>query len=138
MMAKAIEKINRENMRKTALPKFAIGDTIKVSVKIKEGEKERIQNFSGIVIARKGGGATESFTVRKISHGVGVERNFPLHSPNVVAIEVENSGEARRAKLYFLRRRSGKKAKLEEKVSGEIQGAVTEAAAPVAAPPAAT
>lgn len=134
MMAKAIEKINRENMRKTALTKFAIGDTIRVSVKIREGEKERIQNFSGIVISCKGGGATEVFTVRKISHGVGVERTFPLHSPNVAGIEVESSGQARRAKLYFLRRRSGKKAKLEEKAAGEAPVAAVLEPAPAAAP----
>ena len=134
MMAKVIEKINRENMRKTELTKFAIGDTIKVSVKIKEGEKERIQNFAGTVISRKGGGSTETFTVRKISHGVGVERTFPIHSPSVAAIEVESSGHARRAKLYFLRRRFGKKAKLEVKATGDVVAVAIPEAAPVAAP----
>ena len=129
MITKLIEKIQRENMRKTALPKFEIGDSIKVSVKIKEGEKERIQIFSGIVIARKGGGSTETFTVRKISHGVGVERIFPLNSPHVVAVDIESSGHVRRAKLYFLRERVGKKAKLEERAMAA--GAVV--ASPVAA-----
>jgi large subunit ribosomal protein L19 len=115
MITKAIEKINRENLRKNALPEFRIGDTVTVQVKIKEGEKERIQSYTGLVIARDGGSSTETFTVRKNSHGVGVERVFPVHSPHVAGLKVESSGHVRRAKLYYLRERSGKTAKLREK-----------------------
>jgi large subunit ribosomal protein L19 len=115
MIAKALANIGKDNLRKDPLPPFAIGDTVKVEVKIREGGKERLQAYSGIVIARNGGGATETFTVRRISHGVGVERVFPVHSPNVVSVEVESSGYTRRAKLYYLRRRAGKGAKLREK-----------------------
>ena len=136
MMSKAIERISRENMRKEALSEFAVGDTVNVSVKIKEGDKERVQSYSGIVIARKGGGSTETFTVRKNSHGVGVERVFPLHSPHVASIEVESSGHSRRAKLYYLRRRVGKGAKLRAKSKSAAGAAQTPA--PVAAVPAAT
>jgi len=114
-MAKALANIDKENLRKDPLPSFAIGDTVKVEVKIREGGKERTQAYSGIVIARNGGGATETFTVRRISHGVGVERVFPVHSPNVVSVEVESSGYTRRAKLYYLRRRAGKASRLREK-----------------------
>lgn len=116
MIAKALDKIHKENMRKQALAPFAIGDNVRVHVKIREGDKERVQTYEGVVIARKGGGATETFTVRRISHGVGVEKVFPVHSPNVAKVEVLGAGHARRAKLYFLRRRAGKKAKLKEKV----------------------
>ena len=100
---------------KTDVPAFAPGDTVRVHVKIREGEKERIQLFAGIVIARKGGGLRESFTVRKMSGGVGVERIFPLHSPIVERIEVERKGAVRRAKLYYLRARKGKAARIDEK-----------------------
>lgn len=127
MITKAIEKINRENLRQSALPEFRIGDTVTVQVKIKEGEKERIQSYTGLVIARDGGGSTETFTVRKNSHGVGVERVFPLNSPHVAALKVESSGHVRRAKLYYLRERSGKTAKLREK--NKAAGAVTSAPA---------
>jgi len=105
-------KINQENLKKTPLAPFAIGDTVKVSVKIKEGDKERVQAYSGTVIARKGSGATEMVTVRRVSFGEGVERVFPVHSPNLVSIEVESSGRHRRAKLYYLRDRAGKEARL--------------------------
>lgn len=115
MIAKALATIQKENLRKDPLPPFAIGDTVKVQVKIREGGKERVQAYTGTVIARDGGGATETFTVRRISHGCGVERVFPLHSPNIASLEVESSGAARRAKLYYLRRRVGKSAKLREK-----------------------
>jgi large subunit ribosomal protein L19 len=97
------------------VPLFSPGDTVKVHVKVKEGEKERIQVFHGLVIARRGGGARETFTVRKISQGVGVERTFPVHSPVLEKIEVERHGEVRRAKLYFLRDRRGKAARIAEK-----------------------
>ena len=115
MIAKALAMIHKENLRKEAMPAFAVGDTVKLQVKIREGGKERIQAFTGTVIARDGHGATETFTVRRISHGVGVERVFPLHSPNLASLEVEGSGKNRRAKLYFLRDRVGKSAKLREK-----------------------
>ena len=97
------------------LPVFAPGDAVRVHVKVREGEKERIQVFAGVVIARRGGGARETFTVRKISSGIGVERVFPLHSPIVDRIEVERKGAVRRAKLYYLRARKGKAARIDEK-----------------------
>ena len=121
MMAKALARIHSENLRKDPLPKFAIGDTVKVSVKIREGNKERLQAYAGIVIARDGHGATETFTVRRISHGVGVERVFPVHAPAVAKLEVEGSGHARRAKLYYLRERTGKQAKLRAKARSGAQ-----------------
>ena len=97
------------------LPDFAPGDAVRVHVKVREGEKERIQVFAGIVIARRGGGARETFAVRKISSGIGVERIFPLHSPVIDRIEVERKGSVRRAKLYYLRARKGKAARIDEK-----------------------
>jgi large subunit ribosomal protein L19 len=100
---------------KSDVPAFSPGDTVRVHVKIREGEKERIQLFAGIVIARRGGGIRETFTVRKISGGVGVERIFPLHSPIIERIEVERKGAVRRAKLYYLRARKGKAARIDEK-----------------------
>jgi len=100
---------------KTDVPSFSPGDTVRVHVKIREGEKERIQLFSGIVISRRAGGIRETFTVRKISGGVGVERIFPLHSPIIERIEVERKGSVRRAKLYYLRERKGKAARIDEK-----------------------
>lgn len=112
MATKLLEKISKENLRKDALPKVKIGDNIKVSVRIKEGGKERIQVFSGVLIARKGGGATETITVRRVSFGEGMERVFPIHSPSIAKIVVESSSQVRRAKLYFLRDRTGKVARL--------------------------
>ena len=97
------------------IPAFEPGDTVKVHVKVKEGDKERIQIFQGVVISRKGGGSRSMFTVRKISGGVGVERMFPLFSPTIDRIEVERHGRVRRAKLYFLRERRGKAARIEER-----------------------
>ncbi len=96
-------------------PVFGPGDSVRVHVKVKEGEKERIQVFAGIVIARRGGGSRETFTVRKISGGVGVERVFPLHSPIIDRVDVDRRGEVRRAKLYYLRDLKGKAARIEEK-----------------------
>ena len=96
---------------------FKVGDTVKVSARVKEGQRERIQLFEGTVIKRQGGGARETFTVRKLSSGIGVERTWPVHSPNVADIEVVRHGKARRAKLNFLRERTGKAAKLKEIVS---------------------
>ncbi len=107
-------KLISQGCMKEQLPAFNIGDTVNVAVKIREGDKERIQNFEGTVIARKGGGVAETFTVRRISYGVGVERVFPLHSPNVAGITVVRKGRVRRAKLYYLRGRVGKAAKVKE------------------------
>jgi large subunit ribosomal protein L19 len=97
------------------VPLFAPGDTVKVHVKVKEGEKERVQVFQGLVISRRGGGVRETFTVRKVSQGIGVERTFPVHSPVLERIEVERHGQVRRAKLYYLRERRGKAARIAEK-----------------------
>jgi len=97
------------------IPEFSPGDTVKVHVRVVEGTRERVQIFEGVVIARRGGGIGESFTVRKLSFGVGVERSFPLHSPIIEKIEVSIHGDVRRAKLYYLRDRVGKAAKVKEK-----------------------
>jgi large subunit ribosomal protein L19 len=101
---------------KTEVPQFGIGDTVKVYLRITEGEKQRIQLFEGTVIARKGGGISETFTVRRVSYGVGVEKTFPIHSPNVDKVVVVREAKVRRAKLYYLRSRVGKAAKVKEKV----------------------
>jgi large subunit ribosomal protein L19 len=101
---------------KTELPKFEIGDTVRVHNKIKEGEKERIQMFEGTVIAKHGGGISETFTVRRISYGVGVEKTFPIHSPNVEKVDIIRVGKVRRAKLYYLRDRVGKASKVKEQM----------------------
>ncbi|HYT31704.1 MAG TPA: 50S ribosomal protein L19 [Thermoanaerobaculia bacterium] len=106
-------------MLKSDVPRFAPGDSVRVHVKVREGEKERIQVFAGVVIARRGGGSRETFTVRKISSGIGVERIFPLHSPVIDRIEVERQGSVRRAKLYYLRGRKGKAARILEKRTDE-------------------
>lgn len=103
-------------MLKEDAPKVEIGQTVKVHVKIREGERERIQVFEGTVIARNNSGIAETFTVRRVSYGVGVERVFPVHSPNIAKVELVRSGKARRAKLYYLRDRVGKAAKLKEKM----------------------
>ena len=114
-MSKIIDQIEKESMR-TDLPEFAIGDTVKVFVKVVEGNRERLQGFEGVVIARKNGGLRETFTVRRVSFGVGIERIFPLHSPKIDHIEIVRKGDVRRAKLYYLRERSGKSAKIKEKI----------------------
>ena len=106
-----IDQIEKENLRADEL-KFNIGDTVKVFVKIKEGDKERLQGYEGVVIARRNGSVRETFTVRRISNGVGVERTFPLHSPLVAGIDVVRKGKPRRAKLYFVRALTGKAAKI--------------------------
>ena len=111
-------KLIAESSEKKELPVFGIGDTVRVSVNIREGEKERIQMFEGTVIARKGAGISETFTVRRVSYGVGVERIFPLHSPRVEKIEVVRRGRVRRAKLYYLRDKIGKSAKVPEQIRG--------------------
>ena len=108
-----IEAINQENL-KESVPSFNVGDTVKVSVKVIEGTRERIQIFEGICIAKNGGGISETFTVRRISFGVGVERTFPIHSPKVADVQVVRKGKVNRAKLYYLRGRTGKAAKVKE------------------------
>lgn len=108
-----IEAINKESL-KESVPSFNVGDTVKVSVKVIEGTRERIQAYEGIVIAKRGGGISETFTVRRISFGVGVERTFPLHSPKIADIKVVKRGAVRRAKLYYLRNLTGKAAKVKE------------------------
>ena len=109
-----LQQIEREMMR-LDLPDFAAGDTVKVYVKIKEGEKERIQVFQGVVISKRGGGTTATFTVRKVSYGIGVERIFPLHSPVIDKLEVVTFGRVRRSKIYYLRKLRGKAARIRER-----------------------
>lgn len=111
-------KLISDSCLKEQKPAMQIGDTVKVHCKIKEGEKERIQIFEGIVIANQHGGIQETFTVRRIAHGCGIERVFPIHSPNVEKVEVIRNGHVRRAKLYYLRDRVGKAAKVRSKVNG--------------------
>ena len=115
-----IDKIEKDQMDKISaersLPEFGAGDTLKVDVKIVEGDKERVQAFEGLCIARSGGGLNESFTVRKISYGEGVERIFPIFSPKIAGITVLKRGKVRRAKLYYLRDRRGKSARIVEKI----------------------
>jgi large subunit ribosomal protein L19 len=106
--------VDQSSLR-TDVPEFAPGDTVKVHVRVVEGQKQRIQIFQGVVIARSGSGVRETFTVRKVSYGVGVERTFPLHTPTIARIEVVTRGDVRRAKLYYLRDRIGKRAKVKEK-----------------------
>jgi len=111
----ALQLIAQDSM-KAELPYFNIGDTVKVHVRITEGEKSRVQLFEGTVIAKQHGGISETFTVRRLSHGVGVERVFPIHSPSVEKVEVIRQGKVRRAKLYYLRDRVGKAAKVKSKI----------------------
>ncbi|WP_281887678.1 50S ribosomal protein L19 [Paenibacillus sp. YYML68] len=108
-----IQEITKEQLR-SDIPRFKAGDTLKVHVKVIEGSRERIQLFEGVVIKRRGGGISETFTVRKISYGVGVERTYPLHSPKIEKIEVARRGKVRRAKLYYLRGLRGKAARIQE------------------------
>lgn len=110
-----IEAIEAENL-KSEVPAFNVGDTVKVGFKIIEGGKERVQNFEGVVIAKKNGGISETFTVRHISYGVGVEKTFPIHSPKIAYVTVVRKGKVRRAKLYYLRNLTGKAAKVKEKI----------------------
>jgi large subunit ribosomal protein L19 len=112
-MQNLINEITKEQLR-SDLPSFRPGDTVRVHVKVIEGTRERIQLFEGVVIKRRGGGVSETFTVRKISYGVGVERAFPLHTPKIAQLEVIRHGKVRRAKLYYLRELRGKKARIKE------------------------
>jgi large subunit ribosomal protein L19 len=109
-----LDALDAKSLR-SDIPKFRAGDTLKVHVRVIEGSRERVQVFKGVVIRRQGGGIRETFTVRKISFGVGVERTFPVHSPNISEIEVDRRGDVRRAKLYYLRELRGKAAKIKEK-----------------------
>lgn len=113
-MSDIIRELEKEQLR-SDLPKLEIGDTVRVYVKVVEGNRERLQNFEGIVIKMQGGGIRKTFTVRRISYGVGVERTFPYHSPRIGRIEVVRHGVVRRAKLYYLRERTGKAAKIKER-----------------------
>ncbi|MBR3298223.1 MAG: 50S ribosomal protein L19 [Clostridia bacterium] len=114
-MSDIIRELEKEQLR-TDLPKLEIGDTVRVFVKVVEGNRERLQNFEGIVIKMQGGGIRKSSTVRRISYGIGVERTFPYHSPRIGRIEVVRHGVVRRAKLYYLRERTGKAAKIKERI----------------------
>ncbi len=107
-------KVMAADSMKENVPEFGIGDVVRVDVKIREGERERIQAFEGTVIAKRGSGVTQTFTVRRVAYGVGVERVFPLHSPNVADVKVVRYGKVRRSKLYYLRDRVGKAAKVKE------------------------
>ncbi len=106
--------VEREHI-KSNVPSFRAGDTVRVHIKVAEGGRDRLQAFEGVVIGRRGGGLREAFTVRRISHGVGVERTFPLHSPRVEKIEILRAGRVRRAKLYYLREKVGKETRIKEK-----------------------
>ena len=110
-----IKAFTNEQM-KSEVPTLNVGDTVRIHNRIKEGNKERIQLFEGTIIAKKGGGISETFTVRRVTYGVGVEKTFPVHSPNVAKVEVIRSGKVRRAKLYYVRGRMGKAAKVKEKI----------------------
>ena len=114
-MSEIIRELEKEQLR-TDLPKLEIGDTVRVFVKVVEGNHERLQNFEGIVIKMQGGGIRKSFTVRRIRYGIGVERTFPYNSPRIGRIEVVRHGVVRRAKLYYLRERTGKAAKIKERI----------------------
>jgi len=128
MASHLIQTLEREEIARVSegkkIPEFAPGDTLRVNVKIKEGERERVQAFEGVCIARAGAGLQENFTVRKLSFGEGVERVFPVHSPVLDSIEVRRRGKVRRAKLYYLRGRTGKRARIAEKAGAreEVEG----------------
>ena len=129
-MTTIIDTINAEQIAKVGakIPEFAPGDTLRVNVKVIEGTRERVQAFEGVCIARKNAGVNSNFTVRKISYGEGVERVFPLHSPRIASVELVRRGDVRRAKLYYLRGRRGKSARIAEKL-GLVAGAEGEATA---------
>jgi large subunit ribosomal protein L19 len=138
-MHKAIKEFETAQL-KAKVPEFRPGDTLRVSVRIIEGEKQRVQDFQGICIGRKGDGARETFTVRRVSYGVGMERVFPIHSPRIEKIAVVRHGRVRRAKLYFLRKLRGKKARIREMrrpagKSAQMAAALNQASAPESAEP---
>ncbi len=112
----ALKLISQDSLKANVSEAIQVGNTVRIQVKIREGERERLQAFEGIVIARKGAGVSETFTVRRVSYGVGVERVFPVHSPNVDSVELIRSGKVRRSKLYYLRDRVGKAAKVKQKL----------------------
>ncbi|NUP88577.1 MAG: 50S ribosomal protein L19 [Candidatus Sumerlaeia bacterium] len=114
-MHAAVREIEKTQIKRKGLPEFRVGDTVRVSLRIVEGKTERVQDFEGVVIARKGGGVREMFTVRRVSYGIGMERTFPLHSPRITKLKLVRSGQVRRAKLYYLRDLRGKKARIREK-----------------------
>ena len=126
---KSVVKDIESKQLKSNIPDFKIGDTVRVSVKVVEGEKERIQDFEGVCIRRKGNSINETFTLRKVSYGVGMERTFPLHSPRIVNIQIVTKGRVRRAKLYYLREKKGKAARIKEEkwIEKEISQEPTEA-----------
>jgi large subunit ribosomal protein L19 len=128
-MTTIIETLNNEQIAKVGakMPEFGPGDTLRVNVKVIEGTRERVQAFEGVCIARKNAGVNSNFTVRKISYGEGVERVFPLHSPRIASVELVRRGDVRRAKLYYLRGRRGKSARIAEKIG--LSGAESEVAA---------
>ena|SRR5699024_8068184 len=117
-MSNIIQELEKEQLQPN-IPAFRPGDTVSVQVKVKEGERERLQAFDGVVIARRDRGLNSSFTVRKVSHGTGVERVFQTHSPQIAEIKIKRKGNVRRAKLYYLRQRSGKAARIQESVSSK-------------------
>jgi large subunit ribosomal protein L19 len=119
-MSNIIQQLEKEFTTKTKIPDFAPGDTVIVKIKVKEGERERLQAYEGIVIARRNRGANSSFTVRKISHGEGVERVFPLYSPHIHSITLKRRGDVCRSKIYFLRNLEGRKARIREKIMRKI------------------
>ncbi|MCF7838378.1 MAG: 50S ribosomal protein L19 [Candidatus Marinimicrobia bacterium] len=114
-MSVILEKISQEQLKTEGVPDFRVGDTVTVNVRIREGDKERVQAYTGTVIARDGHGATETFTVRRVSFGEGVERVFPLHSPMIQSMALDRRGLVRRAKLYYLRTLSGKRSRIKER-----------------------
>lgn len=124
-MTNIIEQLEAEQMQRV-LPEFAPGDTVVVNIKVKEGDRERVQAFEGVVIAKRNRGANSAFTVRKISHGEGVERVFPTHSPLIDSLIVKRRGDVRRAKLYYLRNLSGRAARIKEKLTSSSNNAAAE------------
>ena len=120
-MTNIIEAINQESIQGQTIPEFAPGDTVVVQVKVKEGDRERLQAFEGVVIAIRNRGINSAFTVRKISHGEGVERVFQTYSPQIANIDVKRKGDVRRAKLYYLRGLTGRKARIKEKIKNELE-----------------
>lgn len=134
-MHAAVREIEKAQLKRKGIPEFRVGDTVRVSLRIVEGKTERVQDFEGVVIARKGGGLREMFVVRRVSYGVGMERTFPLHSPRITKISLVRRGIVRRAKLYYLRDLRGKKARITERRL--VPGAEAPAEEPEAAPAAA-